>query len=110
MEHCRVAERALVAALVMGQVDPADLSGRLHPLDFTDPAAAALMAEAGLPDDAPNVNPNGGAISIGHPLGASGARLALTALRGLEETGGRRALVTLCIGVGQGAAMALERL
>jgi 3-oxoadipyl-CoA thiolase len=72
--------------------------------------ALAVLRRLGLPDDAPNVNPNGGAISIGHPLGASGARLALTALRGLEETGGRRALVTLCIGVGQGAAMALERL
>jgi 3-oxoadipyl-CoA thiolase len=71
--------------------------------------ALAVLRQLGLPDDAPNVNPNGGAISIGHPLGASGARLALTALRSLEETGGKRALVTLCIGVGQGAAMALER-
>jgi 3-oxoadipyl-CoA thiolase len=72
--------------------------------------ALAVLRQLGLPDDAPYVNPNGGAISIGHPLGASGARLALTALRSLEETGGKRALVTLCIGVGQGAAMALERL
>ncbi len=62
-----------------------------------------------LPDDDPRVNPNGGAIAIGHPLGASGARLALTALRQLERTGGRRALVSLCVGVGQGLALALER-
>jgi 3-oxoadipyl-CoA thiolase len=55
------------------------------------------------------VNPNGGAIALGHPLGASGARLALTALRQLEATGAKRALATLCIGVGQGAALALER-
>jgi acetyl-CoA acetyltransferase len=55
------------------------------------------------------VNPNGGAIALGHPLGASGARLVLTALRQLEATGGRRGLATLCIGVGQGAALAFER-
>ncbi|MFV3128959.1 3-oxoadipyl-CoA thiolase [Niveispirillum sp. KHB5.9] len=55
------------------------------------------------------VNPHGGAIALGHPLGASGARLALTALRGLERTGGKRALVTMCIGVGQGLALAVER-
>jgi 3-oxoadipyl-CoA thiolase len=69
----------------------------------------AVLRQLGLPDDAPMVNPNGGAIALGHPLGASGARLALTALRQLELTGGKRALVTLCIGVGQGAALALER-
>jgi acetyl-CoA acetyltransferase family protein len=69
----------------------------------------AVMRSLGLPDDAPQVNPNGGAIALGHPLGASGARLALTALRQLERTGGRRALVTLCVGVGQGLALALER-
>ncbi len=71
--------------------------------------ALAVLRLLGLPDDAAHVNPNGGAIALGHPLGASGARLALTALRALEETGGKRALVTMCIGVGQGAAMALER-
>ena len=59
-------------------------------------------------DDA-RVNPNGGAIAIGHPLGASGARLALTAIRQLQRTGGRYALVTMCIGVGQGIACVLER-
>ena len=62
-----------------------------------------------LPDDATHVNPNGGAIALGHPLGASGARLALTALRQLERSGGRRALIAMCVGVGQGVALALER-
>jgi 3-oxoadipyl-CoA thiolase len=72
--------------------------------------ALAVLRQLGLPDDAAHVNPHGGAIALGHPLGASGARLALTALRALEESGGRRALVTLCIGVGQGAALAIERI
>ena len=69
----------------------------------------AVLRDLGLPDDAPHVNPNGGAIAIGHPLGASGARLCLTAARQLRATGGRYALVTLCVGVGQGVAMILER-
>ena len=64
----------------------------------------------GLPFDDSRVNPNGGAIAIGHPLGASGARIALTALRELERRGGRYALVTMCIGVGQGIAAIIERL
>jgi acetyl-CoA C-acetyltransferase len=63
----------------------------------------------GLPFDDARVNPNGGAIAVGHPLGASGARLALTAVRQLQRTGGRRALVSLCIGVGQGLAAVIER-
>jgi acetyl-CoA acyltransferase len=71
--------------------------------------ALAVLRELGLPDDAPQVNPNGGAIAIGHPLGASGARLVLTALAQLERIKGRYALCTLCIGVGQGAALVLER-
>ncbi len=71
--------------------------------------ALAVLRQLGLPDDAPQVNPNGGAIAIGHPLGASGARLALTALRQAERCGGRRALATMCVGVGQGVALALER-
>jgi 3-oxoadipyl-CoA thiolase len=71
--------------------------------------ALAVLRHLGIPDDAEHVNPNGGAIAIGHPLGATGARLALTALRALEERKGRYALVTLCIGVGQGAALAMER-
>ena len=69
----------------------------------------ACLRELGLADDDPRVNPNGGAIAIGHPLGMSGARIALSALRELEITGGRYALCTMCIGVGQGFAMVLER-
>ncbi|WP_157269613.1 3-oxoadipyl-CoA thiolase [Azohydromonas aeria] len=69
----------------------------------------AVMRQLGLPDDAAHVNPNGGAIALGHPLGASGARLALTALHQLERMGGRRAIATMCIGVGQGIALAIER-
>ena len=69
----------------------------------------AVLRALGLPDDGEHVNPNGGAIALGHPLGMSGIRLALTALRQLEATGGRRALVTMCIGVGQGIALAIER-
>jgi 3-oxoadipyl-CoA thiolase len=69
----------------------------------------AVMRQLGLPDDAPHVNPNGGAIALGHPLGMSGARLALTATEELHRTGGRYALCTMCIGVGQGIAMVIER-
>ncbi|WP_454759138.1 3-oxoadipyl-CoA thiolase [Caulobacter segnis] len=69
----------------------------------------AVLRQLGLPDDGAHVNPNGGAIALGHPLGASGARLVLTALRQLEATGGKRGLATLCIGVGQGAALSFER-
>jgi 3-oxoadipyl-CoA thiolase len=69
----------------------------------------AVLRQLGLADDASHVNANGGAIALGHPLGASGARLALTALHQLERTGGRRAVATMCIGVGQGIAMAIER-
>jgi 3-oxoadipyl-CoA thiolase len=81
-------------------------------IEINEAFAAQVLAVTralGLPDDAAHVNPNGGAIALGHPLGASGARLALTALRQLERSGGRRALVTLCVGVGQGLALALER-
>jgi 3-oxoadipyl-CoA thiolase len=69
----------------------------------------AVTRALGLADDAAHVNPNGGAIALGHPLGMSGARLAMTAIHQLEKTGGKRALVTLCVGVGQGVALALER-
>ncbi len=69
----------------------------------------AVTRELGLPDDAAQVNPNGGAIAIGHPLGASGARLVTTALSQLRATGGRYALCTMCIGVGQGIALIIER-
>src|SRR6266567_4533340 len=71
--------------------------------------ALAVLRDLGVPDDAPHVNPNGGAIAIGHPLGASGARLITTALYQLNRTGGRYALCTMCIGVGQGMAIILER-
>jgi acetyl-CoA acetyltransferase family protein len=69
----------------------------------------ACLRELGLADDDPRVNPNGGAIALGHPLGMSGARLVLTATRELERAGGRYALCTMCVGVGQGAALLLER-
>lgn len=69
----------------------------------------AVMRELGLADDAAHVNPNGGAIALGHPLGASGARLATTAMYQLQRTGGRYALCTMCIGVGQGIALIIER-
>ncbi|MDV7144648.1 3-oxoadipyl-CoA thiolase [Tropicimonas sp. TH_r6] len=69
----------------------------------------ASLRELGLPDDAPHVNANGGAIAMGHPLGMSGARLVLTAAYQLKRTGGRYALCTMCVGVGQGAALILER-
>jgi 3-oxoadipyl-CoA thiolase len=69
----------------------------------------AVLRELGLPDDAEHVNPNGGAIALGHPLGASGARLVTTATYQLERTGGRYALCTMCIGVGQGIALVIER-
>jgi 3-oxoadipyl-CoA thiolase len=69
----------------------------------------AVMRQLGLPDDAAHVNPNGGAIALGHPLGMSGARLILTATEELHRTGGRYALCTMCIGVGQGIATVIER-
>ncbi|MEX2034322.1 MAG: 3-oxoadipyl-CoA thiolase [Xanthobacteraceae bacterium] len=72
--------------------------------------ALACLRQLGLPDDAPHVNPNGGAIALGHPLGMSGARLALTATHHMVKTGGKRALATMCIGVGQGVSLAIERL
>ncbi len=71
--------------------------------------ALACLRQLGLPDDADHVNPNGGAIALGHPLGMSGARLALTGALELRIREGRRALATMCIGVGQGIALSLER-
>ena len=71
--------------------------------------ALAVLRQLGLADAAEHVNPNGGAIALGHPLGASGARLAMTAVNALEATGGKRAIATMCIGVGQGIAALLER-
>ncbi|HEY1541873.1 MAG TPA: 3-oxoadipyl-CoA thiolase [Xanthobacteraceae bacterium] len=71
--------------------------------------ALACLRQLGVPDDAEHVNPHGGAIALGHPLGMSGARLALTALHALEKRGGKRALATMCVGVGQGVSLAIER-
>ncbi|THF65391.1 3-oxoadipyl-CoA thiolase [Pseudothauera rhizosphaerae] len=85
---------------------------RMDVIELNEAFAAqslAVLRQLGLPDDAAHVNPNGGAIALGHPLGASGARLVLTALRQLEATGGRYGLCTMCIGVGQGIAMVIER-
>jgi 3-oxoadipyl-CoA thiolase len=71
--------------------------------------ALACLRQLGLPDDAAQVNPHGGAIALGHPLGMSGARLVLTAVHGLEKNKGKLALATMCVGVGQGVSLALER-
>jgi 3-oxoadipyl-CoA thiolase len=71
--------------------------------------ALACLRQLGLSDDAEQVNPNGGAIALGHPLGMSGARLALTAAHQMTKLGGKRALATMCVGVGQGVSLAIER-
>ena len=86
--------------------------GQLDVIELNEAFAAqslACLRELGLPDDAQNVNANGGAIAIGHPLGMSGARLVTTAINQLQASGGRYALCTMCIGVGQGIAMIIER-
>jgi acetyl-CoA acyltransferase len=70
----------------------------------------ATLRELGVADDDPRVNPQGGAIALGHPLGMSGARLVLTAAHQLKRTGGRYALCTMCVGVGQGTAIIIERI
>jgi acetyl-CoA acyltransferase len=92
-----------LAKLDIGQMDVIELN------EAFAAQALAVTRQLGLPDDAEHVNPNGGAIAIGHPLGASGARLATTAVNQLERIGGRYALCTMCIGVGQGIAMVVER-
>jgi acetyl-CoA acetyltransferase len=69
----------------------------------------AVLRELGIADNDPRVNPNGGAIALGHPLGMSGARLVMTAMYQLQRSGGRYALCTMCIGVGQGIALLIER-
>ena len=87
--------------------------GRIDLIELNEAFASqalAVLRELGLPDDAAHVNPHGGAIALGHPLGMSGARLALTAVNGLETLGGKTAIATMCIGVGQGIALLLERL
>ncbi|MCT4371408.1 3-oxoadipyl-CoA thiolase [Yangia mangrovi] len=97
----RVLERA---GLTLEQMDVIELN------EAFAAQGLAVMRELGLPDDAAHVNANGGAIAMGHPLGMSGARLVLTATRQLQRTGGRYALCTMCVGVGQGIAMILERI
>ena len=92
-----------LAKLELGQMDVIELN------EAFAAQGLAVTRQLGLPDDAAHVNPNGGAIAIGHPLGASGARLVTTALNQLEKTSGRYALCTMCIGVGQGIAMVIER-
>ncbi len=96
----RVLERA---GLSIGQMDVIELN------EAFASQALAVLRDLGLPDDAAHVNPNGGAIAIGHPLGMSGARLVTTAAYQLHRQGGRYALCTMCIGVGQGIALILER-
>ncbi len=91
------------AGLALGQMDVIELN------EAFAAQGLAVLRELGLPDDAPQVNPNGGAIALGHPLGASGARLATTAMWQLQRSGGRFALCTMCVGVGQGIAVILER-
>ena len=91
------------AGLELGQMDVIELN------EAFAAQGLAVLRELGMADDAPQVNPNGGAIALGHPLGASGARLATTAMWQLQRSGGRYALCTMCVGVGQGIAVILER-
>ena len=96
--------RALeIAGLTMDQVDVIELN------EAFAAQALACLRELGIADEDPRVNPNGGAIALGHPLGMSGARLLLTASHELQRTGKRWALATMCVGVGQGMAVVLER-
>lgn len=92
-----------LAGLVLNQMDVIELN------EAFAAQGLAVLRDLGVSDDDPRVNPNGGAIALGHPLGASGARLATTAINQLHATGGRYALCTMCIGVGQGIAVVLER-
>ncbi|MDK1702506.1 3-oxoadipyl-CoA thiolase [Serratia rubidaea] len=92
-----------IAGLSLAQMDVIELN------EAFAAQALAVLRQLGLPDDAEQVNPNGGAIALGHPLGMSGARLALTSMHELERRDGRYALCTMCIGVGQGIAMIIER-
>ncbi|MBY0504158.1 MAG: 3-oxoadipyl-CoA thiolase [Bryobacteraceae bacterium] len=92
-----------LAGLSLAQMDVIELN------EAFAAQAIAVLRQLGLPDDATHVNPHGGAIALGHPLGASGARILLTAVAELHRTGGRYALCTMCIGVGQGIAVIVER-
>ncbi len=91
------------AGMILDQMDVIELN------EAFAAQALAVLRQLGLPDDADRVNPNGGAIALGHPLGMSGARLVTTAMYQLHRTGGRYALCTMCVGVGQGIAMIIER-
>ncbi|MCW3475119.1 3-oxoadipyl-CoA thiolase [Limobrevibacterium gyesilva] len=99
------AVRKLLArtGLAIGEIDIIELN------EAFASQGLAVMRQLGLPDDAEHVNPHGGAIALGHPLGMSGARLAMTAVSALEARGGKRAIATMCIGVGQGIAALIER-
>ena len=92
-----------LAGLTLDQMDLIELN------EAFAAQSLACLRELGIADDDPRVNPNGGAIAIGHPLGMSGARIALAATRQLQRSGARYALCTMCIGVGQGFALILER-
>jgi acetyl-CoA acyltransferase len=92
-----------LAGLELAQMDVLELN------EAFAAQSLAVLRELGLPDDAPHVNPNGGAIALGHPLGMSGARLVTTAVYQLQRCGGRYALCTMCVGVGQGIALIIER-
>jgi len=92
-----------LAGLSLGQMDVIELN------EAFAAQGIAVLRELGLEDDDERVNPNGGAIALGHPLGMSGARLVLSALRELQRSGRRYALCTMCIGVGQGFALIIER-
>ena len=89
--------------LKMGEIDVIELN------EAFASQGIAVLRQLGVAEDDPRVNPHGGAIALGHPLGASGARLAMTAVNALETNGGKRAIVTMCIGVGQGIAALIER-
>ena len=92
-----------MAGLTMAQMDVIELN------EAFAAQGLAVLRLLGIADNDPRVNPNGGAIALGHPLGASGARLVMTAVHQLEQTGGRYGLCTMCIGVGQGIALIVER-
>ena len=97
--HCRRRRIDEPCSICHGQINEAFAS-----------QALACLRKLGVDDDAPHVNPNGGAIALGHPLGMSGARLIMTAVHQLQRSNGRRALATMCVGVGQGVALAVERI
>jgi acetyl-CoA acetyltransferase len=92
-----------LAGLALGQIDVIELN------EAFAAQGLAVLRDLGIADDDARVNPNGGAIALGHPLGASGARLVTTAVSQLHRGGGRYALCTMCIGVGQGIAVIVER-